>query len=147
MTLRRLLGPALLFLSLAGSALAAPPQLLVDSDGVAANGYDVVAYFDGEAVRGIPDFSIEYRGATWYFESPDNAARFRNHPERFEPRFGGYCAYGVSQGYLVGTDPEAWSVIDGALYLNYNPSIRTRWLSNVNGYIATAERHWPRLIE
>lgn len=142
-----LAGVLLVSAFLANAAGAAPSKLLVDQHGVAANGYDVVAYFDGEAVRGIPDFSIEYRDAVWYFETPENAAKFQRDPERYQPKYGGYCAYGVSQGYLVGTDPEAWSVVDGTLYLNYNSSVRTRWLSNHDNFITIADKHWPRLTE
>ena len=53
----------------------------------------------------------------------------------------------MSQGYLVNTDPNAWTVYDGTLYLNYNPPTRTHWLTNVDNYIAVAGQHWPRLIE
>ena len=135
------------FFMASAAGLAAPNTLYLDDDGVAANGYDVVAYFDGEAVRGLPDFSIEYRDALWYFETPENAAKFQRDPERYEPKYGGYCAYGVSQGYLVGTDPEAWSVVGDTLYLNYNATIRTRWLADQADYIAIADKHWPRLIK
>ena len=142
-----LLGTMIASLFFATAANSAPSQILVDKDGVAVNGYDVVAYFDGESVRGIPDFSIEYRGATWYFETPANAGQFQSNPGKYEPMYGGYCAYGVSQGYLVGTDPEAWSVVDGTLYLNYNGTIRNRWLANQANFIAIADKHWPRLIK
>ncbi len=127
-------------------AYAAENPIMVDGDNVAANGYDVVAYFDGRVSRGIPAFSIEYRDATWYFESEESASTFQRDPERYEPLYGGYCAYGVSQGYLVATDPNAWSVVKGKLYLNYNAPTRNHWLSRRDEYIDLAEKHWPRLI-
>ena len=135
-----------LLLSLAAVfARADEPELLLD-DGVAANGYDVIAYFSGKVKRGIPEFAVEYRGAQWYFENSENAARFKASPEKFEPVYGGYCAYGVSQGYLVKTDPHAWSVVQGRLYLNYNAPTRNEWLSDRDNYIALAEKIWPKLI-
>ncbi len=140
------LAAAALAALLAVAAQAGPSPVMVDEHGVAANGYDVVAYFDNRASRGLPTFSIEHRGAVWYFESEQNAARFQNSPERFVPEFGGYCAYGVSQGYLVGTDPDAWSVVGGRLYLNYNVDIRNRWLTDLETFVAVAEKHWPRLV-
>lgn len=127
------------------AALADGRKVFADDFGVAANGYDVVAYFDNKATRGIPGIQVEYLGKTWYFETQENADRFQGSPERYVPQFGGYCAYGVSQGYLAPTDPEAWSVINGKLYLNYNQVIRTRWLADVDHFLVTAEKHWPRL--
>ena len=132
--------------SVAVSSSAAPSAILVDEFGVAAKGHDVVAYFDNRVTRGVPDYEVEYRGAIWYFESAANATKFQRNPERYEPVYGGYCAYGVSQGYLVPTDPSAWSVVNGKLYLNYNATTRNRWLSDRENYILIADKHWPRLI-
>ena len=120
--------------------------LMVDEDNVAANGYDVVAYFDNRVERGIPSFMIEYKGATWYFATEENAQTFRRDPSKFEPVYGGYCAYGVSQGYLVGTDPEAYSIYNGRLYLNYNASVRNTWLQNRENFVKVADKFWPKLI-
>lgn len=128
------------------SAVAAPSQYYADESRVAVNGYDVVAYFNHDATRGIPGIEVNYDGFTWYFESQENADRFQADPARYTPAFGGYCAYGVSQGYLVATDPEAWSIVNDKLYLNYNAAIRTRWLSDSEQYIPLAEKHWPRLL-
>ena len=143
--LRSLALGALLGLSAAAAQARDPALMLVD--GVAANGYDVVAYFSGKVSRGIPEFSVEYRGAQWYFENPENAARFKAAPAKFEPAYGGYCAYGVAQGYLVKTDPAAWSIAGGRLYLNYNSPIRSRWLKDRDNYIALAEKNWPKLVD
>lgn len=123
----------------------AEQKIFTNSDGVAVNGYDVVAYFDSEATRGIPGFEVEYQRATWYFETQANADKFQRDPEKYAPQFGGFCAYGVSQGYLVATDPYAWSIVKGKLYLNYNATIRTRWLSDLDQYLTIAQKHWARL--
>ena len=127
-------------------AAAKENEIMVDDDNVAANGYDVVAYFDNRVSRGIPAFEIEYRGALWWFESEESAAKFQKDPELYEPVYGGYCAYGVSQGYLVATDPDAWSVVDGNLYLNYNAATRGQWLKKRDEFINLADKHWPQLI-
>lgn len=126
-------------------AHAAPQKVFVDGNGVAVKGYDVIAYFNKEVTLGTPGFEVEYLGATWYFETQANADKFQGDPERYAPQFGGFCAYGVAQGYLVATDPHAWSVVKGKLYLNYNPATRTRWLGNVDEYLTSAKKHWPRL--
>ena len=60
------------------------------------------------------------------------------------PAYGGYCAYAVSQGYTAGIDPEAWHIADGKLYLNYSQSVRKTWLKDVPGYVAQADKNWPK---
>jgi hypothetical protein len=62
------------------------------------------------------------------------------------PAFGGYCAYGVAQGYLVKIDPQAWAIVDGRLYLNYDTGVRTTWLKDVPGYNAAARANWQKLV-
>lgn len=149
MSMRRICLILLLAWPLAGAQaqIDNDKELMVDANGVAANGYDVVAYFDNRVARGIPTFLVEYKGADWYFESPDNAEAFRSDPAKYEPAYGGWCAYGVAQGYLVKTDPDAWSVVDGRLYLNYNELVRIRWLGDRDRYIKVAEQYWPKLID
>ena len=68
-------------------------------------------------------------------------------PEKFAPRYGGYCAYGVANGYAVSVDPAAWSIVDGKLYLNYSLSVRESWNKDIPGFIRKAEGNWPRVLE
>ena len=42
-------------------------------------------------------------------------------------------------------EPEAWSIVDGRLYLNYDLSVRKTWLGRTRTYIARADGSWPRL--
>lgn len=112
----------------------------------AINGYDPVAYFtSGGPRKGQPALAHQYGGATWLFASEANRALFVASPEKYLPAFGGFCAYGVSRGYLVKIDPNAWSIVDGVLYLNYDRSVRATWLKDASGHIATARTNWPKL--
>lgn len=116
------------------------------TDDGAIRGYDPVAYFsDGKAVKGKPEFSHEWNGASWRFSSQANLDRFAKTPEQFAPQYGGYCAYGTSRGYKVGTDPEAFAVHEGKLYLNYNKAVQTTWNQDRPGYIKTADGNWLKL--
>ncbi|SLN32301.1 YHS domain-containing (seleno)protein [Oceanibacterium hippocampi] len=114
--------------------------------GTAIDGTDPVAYFtEGKPVAGLRDFTAEWRGATWRFASAANRDRFIAEPEKYAPQYGGYCAYAVSQGYTAKIDPEAWSVVDGKLYLNYSQNIRARWEQQRSRYIADADDKWPAI--
>jgi YHS domain-containing protein len=124
----------------------APVNTLGSSDGLAIRGYDPVAYFrDGGPRLGNPEFELRRGGTTWRFASAEHKALFEADPERYLPAYGGFCAYGTSRGYLVKIEPEAWSIVDGRLYLNYDLSVRKTWLGRTNTYIARAEGNWPRL--
>lgn len=123
-----------------------PVNTLGSSDGIAIRGYDPVAYFrQGGPQLGKAEFSVSHGGATWRFASADNKAAFEAEPARYLPAYGGFCAYGTSRGYLVKIEPEAWSIVDGRLYLNYDLSVRKTWLGKPKTYIARADSNWPGL--
>ena len=116
--------------------------------GKAAEGYDVVAYFSqGKAVEGDGDFTYEWKDSEWRFASAENRAKFEADPAKYAPQYGGYCAYAVSQGYTASVDPEAWSIVDGKLYLNYSKSVQSTWTQDIPGYIASADGYWPKVRE
>ena len=108
--------PAATLLTQPASA-AQPPVYATDN--IAINGYDPVAYFTEEKpVEGVADFSSEWDGATVLFVSAAHKEMFDADPEKYAPKYGGYCAYAVSKGYTASTDPVAWTVHEGRLYLN-----------------------------
>lgn len=115
--------------------------------GVAIDGYDPVAYFiSGRAVEGSKAFQTTWQGAVWRFASGENRDAFVAAPERYAPRYGGYCAYAVSQGTTARIDPEAWKIVDGKLYLNLNKDIQRIWEQDIPGYIKQADANWPHLL-
>jgi YHS domain-containing protein len=139
---------------LAFTALAEEPSVggklkadsIYQSGGVAIHGYDPVAYFrDQKPVKGKTEFEQVWMGAKWRFVSAENLEAFKANPEKYAPQYGGYCAYGMSAGYAAPTEPDAWSVIDGKLYLNYNKQVRQMWNKDIPGYIVKADRNWPQI--
>ena len=116
--------------------------------GGAIRGYDPVAYFtEKKPVKGKKDFSHKWKGATWYFSSARNRDLFRDNPEKYAPKYGGYCAYAVSQGYTASIVPEAWRIVDGKLYLNYSKGVQQTWEQDIPGYIKLGDKNWPRLLK
>ena len=146
---RQILGLALTApaLGLLSTRLQAQTALIYAEDGIAIDGSDVVAYFDENGpVAGDPMITTNYMGATWRFVSEENRAKFEADPMAYAPQYGGYCAYAVSQGYTASTAPEAWSIVDGKLYLNFSTGVRRRWLQDVPGHIAAADANWPAVL-
>ena len=132
-------------------ALAADPVFIAatpDGGHAAIRGYDAVAYFtDGKPVLGKPEFAFVWQGAEWRFASAAHRAAFEREPARYAPAFGGYCAYGASNGYKVSTDPDAFAIEGGKLYLNYSIPVANTWNKDRPGYIAKATRLWATLVD
>ena len=125
----------------------AAPQVYQTGEGVAVNGYDVVAYFtEGRPVEGSADFTAEHDGATWRFASAGHRDAFTANPARYAPQYGGYCAYAVSYGSTATTVPEAWKIVDDKLYLNYSPGVKNKWEQDIPGYVAKANANWPSAL-
>jgi hypothetical protein len=143
---------AALSLLLAALVAAAPAAAISPVNksllgGVAIDGYDPVAYFvEGAPREGSKSFTHGWNGATWRFASAENRDRFAAAPEKFAPQYGGYCAWAVGHGYTAGIDPEAWTIRDGRLYLNYDLEIRDRWLGDPAAWIASGDANWPKLL-
>jgi YHS domain-containing protein len=117
-----------------------------ETDGVALHGYDPVAYFvAAEPQKGQAQYSYEYKGSKFYFASEANRRAFMEAPEKYAPQFGGYCAYGTSQGYKVSTQPDAFAIVKDKLYLNYNKKVQGIWQQDVPGNIERAEKNWPEV--
>lgn len=123
--------------------LAAQIDMNADANDIAIKGYDTVSYFStGKPVQGSTKFTATYKDAIYQFSSEKNRDLFRSAPERYAPQFGGYCAMGVALDKKLDTDPLAYKIVDGKLYLNLNSDVQKKWLSDVPGHINTAENNW-----
>jgi YHS domain-containing protein len=134
-----------LLIALSGCTTLKVPTF-ADDEG-AIRGYDPVAYhLEGMPVKGDPRYFFAYRESTWHFSSEDNRDEFRRDPDRYAPQYGGFCAYAMSKGFVVSTDPDAWTIVDGKLYLNYSLGVRKTWLKDVPGYVDKADDKWKEKL-
>jgi YHS domain-containing protein len=127
-----------------------PAKVLVnvDKSGLAIKGNDPVAYFtDGKAVQGDPQITSTYNGATYRLVSSDHKAMFDADPMKYAPQFGGYCAYGASKNTLAPITPEAFSIVDGRLLLQYDLGVRDKFNKDVAGNLKKADANWPALVK
>lgn len=116
------------------------------TNGMAINGYDAVAYFkESKAVKGSSEFSYTWNNAAWYFSNKENQESFKAAPEKFAPQYGGYCAYGTSEGHKAATEPDAWAIVNNKLYFNYNKDVKALWLKDTNKLIEKANKNWPEI--
>lgn len=112
----------------------------------AIKGYDPVSYFtENMPVKGEKDISYTWKGAEWHFSSTDNLDLFKADPEKYSPQYGGFCAYGVANGYKVKIEPDSWAIVDGKLYLNYDSGVQEEWNQDRGNYIKKADEQWEQV--
>jgi hypothetical protein len=120
-----------------GATLAGP--------GLAAHGYDVVSFFSGQPTLGSDKFAVAHNGATYRFANQADLDSFNADPAKYEPAYGGYCAYGAVLNKKFDGDPRFWKVVDGRLYLNLNGDIQAKWSEDISGNIKKADSNWTKI--
>lgn len=146
--MKRFLPTILLLLAVLPAVAQTKSLLNLDKAGVAIQGYDPVAFFtDNKPVKGDAKFAIRHNGATYFFASKEHRDAFQAEPKKYEPAFGGYCAYGVSRGKVVEIDVEAFQIVDGRLLLQYSKGVRSDFNKDAKGNLAKADANWPGLVE
>lgn len=114
--------------------------------GLALDGYDPVSYFTGKPEEGKKEFADFYHGVTYYFSSQSNRDMFRRSPERYEPAYGGWCAYAMgASGEKVKVDPETFKIVEGRVYLFYNfwgNNTLESWNKDERGLKSSGDKHW-----
>ncbi len=118
-----------------------------DKDGLAVQGYDVVAFFtDNQPVKGDPRHRANWGGATYQFVSKEHKEQFEADPERFAPLYGGYCAYAASINKLSPIDPKFFEIVDGRLILQHNQKAWDLWKEAPSDNMRKAQANWPTLV-
>ena len=125
------------------SADAPQTNVNVDSNGVILRGYDPVAYFTRhQAVKGNPSVQTRFRGAIYHFASVADKAVFDKNPWRYVPQYGGFCAYHLSKGELTDSDPTAFFVYRGKLYVCSAADTAKEFRSNIDENVRNADENW-----
>lgn len=118
--------------------------------GLAIQGYDPVAYFTaGKAIKGSKGLAVAHEGATYYFSTQANKETFTKNPSKYEPQYGGWCAYAMGkEGSKVEIDPETFKIIDNKLYLYYNKYFNNTlksWDKDEANLKAHADANWQKI--
>jgi YHS domain-containing protein len=139
----------LLLAAASNVALAANRALLnLDKNGVAIQGYDPVAFFtQNHPVKGKAEFQSTYNGARYQFASAEDKAEFDKNPAKYEPQFGGYCAYGASQGHTAPVKIEAFQIVNGRLLMQYDLDVKKEFNKDQAGNLKLADEKWPGLVD
>lgn len=115
-------------------------------NGLAMREFDPVSYFHGKPLKGSASFYHHYKGITYYFANANNLEEFKKSPGKYEPAYGGWCAYTVAvNGDRVKINPTAYKIVDGRLYLFYNfggDNRLTKWNQHEKKWKASADKKW-----
>ena len=126
--------------------LKAQKEQIYTSNSYAIAGYDPVAYFKNEkAVKGKKEYSYQWKDANWLFSTKEDMDLFAANPEKYAPQYGGYCAYGLSEGHKAPPDPNTWTIVDGKIYFNYSKDVKTMWIKNPKERIQEADKQWSSI--
>jgi hypothetical protein len=117
---------------------------------LALEGYDPVSYFEGSPLRGDPTRRFVHKGITYQFASVANLSKFKLMPDKYEPAYGGWCAYAMGEsGEKVKIDPETFKILDGKLYLFYNfwgNNTLEDWKKNEIKLKEAADHNWKNIV-
>jgi YHS domain-containing protein len=119
--------------------------------GIALEGYDPVSYFNGKPLEGSDDIKVVYKSVTYLFANATNAAKFKQTPDKYEPAYGGWCAFAMGDtGEKVKIDPETFKILNGKLYLFYNfwaNNTLTDWNKNEAPLKSKGDQNWKKIVE
>ena len=139
-----------IFFTLTISSLSAQTIDYNLKKGFIAHGYDVVAYFNNNAIAGNKKFTTTFDGAKYKFSSKKNLDIFLKNPKYYTPQYGGYCAYAIGEkSEKVSINPKTFQIKNEKLYLFYNAwGINTLelWKQNNATMLKTkADKNWETI--
>jgi len=113
---------------------------------LALKGHDPVSYFtSGRPEQGSPAFKATFDDAEYWFKDSHQRDLFVANPDRYAPQYGGFCAIMVSRGGTIEPDPNAWSILEGKLYVFAAREGMTIFQQQATEVIDKAGRNWPEL--
>ena len=148
-TIRKIF-PALLVAIFALPAFADTVPTMSGMPRLAIGGYDTVAYFTvGKAVPGSLDYQTVWHDARWQFANKVDLDLFVANPEKYAAQYDGHCAMGVAykDGHKDTVDPEAFTIVNGKLYVNHTKFWTTEWRKNEAENISRTDKNWLTVKE
>ncbi len=116
---------------------------------VAIYGYDPVSYFDNKPLEGKKTWKYAHQGITYQFANQANMDKFKVNPAKYEPAYGGWCAYAMgAKGEKVEIDPQTYKITNGRLFLFYNKFFSNTlkdWNKDEAKLFKKAEENWKKI--
>jgi YHS domain-containing protein len=107
-------------------------------------GHDPVSYFTkGQPERGKAELKVNLPERTYYFASDEQRKLFVANPAKYEPQYGGFCSSGAAYAIKLGSDPTAWTVYEGRLFIFGDVLGKTAWEVDPAWNVKHADALWP----
>ena len=123
----------------------------LSSSRLAIEGYDPAAYFEGKPAKGSATYSYTYQSVLYYFASAAHLQSFKQNPAKYEPQYGGWCAFAMGDyGEKVSVDPETYKILEGKLYLFYNAFFTNtlpKWNNNEQNLKKAGDINWKNTFK
>lgn len=118
----------------------------VNAKKVAVEGYDIVAYHvDNKAIHGSSKLSVLLEDVHYYFSSEKNKKLFEKEPEKYLPKYGGFCAIGIAlYDGKFDIDPDDFLIDNGELYL-FCPGEIGNWKAEQESLKQKADLEWAKM--
>ena len=128
------------------SAPSAQYAFNTDANGVLLHGYDVMGYYyKNKALPGSSRHSVKWGGGTYWFSSALYRSWFKSDPDRWVPRYGGWCAMSLTRGKKVDADPNFYVRRATGLYVFANNEEMQAWLTDEATHEAQAKQRWEQI--
>ncbi len=119
---------------------------------LAIQGYDPVTYFtQGKAIEGNKQFAATLEGVTYRFVNAADKDLFLKDPKKYEPQYGGWCAYAMGAvNEKVEIDPETFKIVNGKLYLFYHSwsnNTLLKWNKDETNLKQKADKNWQVIFK
>ena len=115
---------------------------------IALKGYDPVSYFPeggSKPQAGKIEFRLEYMGATYLFASSANLDLFVQNADKYEPTYGGWCAFAMASGSKVDIQPEIYTLSGSRLHFFVSRRAKVNFDADVVGYESRADNFWKQI--
>ena len=116
--------------------------------GVGLKGYDPVSYFPeggGQGQAGLQNLKLDYMGARYFFATAQNLDLFVENPEKYEPTYGGWCAYAMASGSKVDIQPTIYTVNENRLHFFVSKRAKQNFDADVADHESRADEFWKQI--
>ena len=101
--------------------------------------------------EGKKEFNYSSLGVVYHFVSGADQQLFQANPAKYEPQYGGWCAYAMGHdGSKVEIDPETFKIINGKLFLFYNRFFNNTlksWNQDESKLHTQADANWQKILQ
>lgn len=121
---------------------------------LALTGYDPVSYHTGKPKKGSSKLAVRFKGVIYRFANDANKQTFLKSPSKYEPAYGGWCAWAMREGSKTEIDPQSYLVLNDRLYVFYNGfwgDTRKDWIELAKkdtdaALIKQADKGWKKFV-